>query len=63
MFKLWAKGPQVTLGYLNRPEETSETYTASGFMRTGDLGAIDNDGFITIHDRIKEMIKVFFFPV
>lgn len=48
----------MTLGYLDRPEETSDSYRPSGFLRTGDLGAIDADGFITIHDRIKEMIKV-----
>lgn len=46
------------MGYLNRPKETSETYVPGGYLRTGDLGAIDDDGFITITDRIKEMIKV-----
>jgi long-subunit acyl-CoA synthetase (AMP-forming) len=46
------------MGYLDRPQETAETYGQDGWFRTGDLGAIDEDGFITIHDRIKEMIKV-----
>ncbi|KAG5808559.1 hypothetical protein H9Q74_002516 [Fusarium xylarioides] len=56
--EIWAKGPQVTMGYLGRPEETAESYLEDGFFKTGDLGSIDNEGFITIHDRIKEMIKV-----
>ncbi|KAF5561451.1 phenylacetyl ligase [Fusarium phyllophilum] len=56
--EIWAKGPQVTMGYLGRPEETAESYLQDGFFKTGDLGSIDNEGFITIHDRIKEMIKV-----
>ncbi|EWG55385.1 hypothetical protein FVEG_13392 [Fusarium verticillioides 7600] len=56
--EIWAKGPQVTIGYLGRAEETAASYLADGFFKTGDLGSIDNEGFITIHDRIKEMIKV-----
>ncbi|KAH7161513.1 hypothetical protein EDB81DRAFT_839833 [Dactylonectria macrodidyma] len=56
--ELWAKGPQITMGYLNRPNEQAETYVNGGFLRTGDLGSIDGEGFVTIHDRIKEMIKV-----
>jgi hypothetical protein len=46
------------MGYLDRPEETAASYLKDGFFKTGDLGSIDNEGFITIHDRIKEMIKV-----
>ncbi|KAF5621157.1 phenylacetyl ligase [Fusarium tjaetaba] len=56
--EIWAKGPQVTMGYLDRPEETAESYLEDGYFKTGDLGSIDDEGFITIHDRIKEMIKV-----
>ncbi|KAL1892203.1 hypothetical protein Sste5346_007159 [Sporothrix stenoceras] len=56
--ELWARGPQVTMGYLNAPEETSKTYTPDGYLRTGDLGTVHPDGFVAIHDRIKEMIKV-----
>ncbi|UPL03165.1 hypothetical protein LCI18_014099 [Fusarium solani-melongenae] len=56
--EIWARGPQVTKGYLDRPEETAASYVNGGFLRTGDLGSIDEEGFITIHDRIKEMIKV-----
>ncbi|KAF4468992.1 phenylacetyl- ligase [Fusarium albosuccineum] len=56
--EIWARGPQVTKGYLDRPEETAASYVNEGLLRTGDLGNIDEEGFITIHDRIKEMIKV-----
>jgi acyl-CoA synthetase (AMP-forming)/AMP-acid ligase II len=53
-----AKGPQVTMGYYNRPEATAETYDKDGFLHTGDIGFMDQDGFLMIHDRLKEMIKV-----
>ena len=56
--ELWARGPQVTMGYLDAPEETRKTYTPDGYLRTGDLGTVHPDGFVAIHDRIKEMIKV-----
>ncbi|KAL6364105.1 hypothetical protein LRP88_03538 [Fusarium phalaenopsidis] len=56
--EIWARGPQVTKGYLDRPEETAASYVNGGFLRTGDLGNIDEEGFVTIHDRIKGMIKV-----
>lgn len=48
----------MTKGYLDRPEETAASYVNGGFLRTGDLGNIDEEGFVTIHDRIKGMIKV-----
>ncbi|CAK7223976.1 hypothetical protein SEUCBS140593_005417 [Sporothrix eucalyptigena] len=56
--ELWASGPQIAMGYLNQPEATAETFTSDGFLRTGDVGYIDKDGFVRIVDRIKEMIKV-----
>ncbi|KAL1887850.1 hypothetical protein Sste5346_009962 [Sporothrix stenoceras] len=56
--ELWAKGPQITMGYLDNEEETRKSYDADGFLHTGDLGTVHPDGFVTIHDRIKEMIKV-----
>ncbi|KAF5558550.1 4-coumarate ligase-like 5 [Fusarium napiforme] len=56
--EILAKGPQIAMGYLNNAKETAETFGADGFLRTGDIGKIDSEGFIHIVDRIKEMIKV-----
>ncbi|KIV88636.1 hypothetical protein PV10_08302 [Exophiala mesophila] len=53
-----AKGPQITMGYYNRPEATVESYDKEGYLHTGDIGFMDKDGMLTIHDRLKEMIKV-----
>lgn len=41
------------IGYQNRPEETAETFTANGFLKTGDIGIMDEKGFIKIVDRKK----------
>ncbi|KAK6864553.1 hypothetical protein PG990_006011 [Apiospora arundinis] len=56
--EILARGPQVVMGYLNNDKATKETFDADGFLHTGDQGMIDDEGFITITDRIKEMIKV-----
>lgn len=56
--QILAKGPQIVCGYLNNPKATIESFDHEGFLRTGDEGSIDSRGLITIHDRIKEMIKV-----
>ena len=56
--EIWAKGPQVVMGYLNNEKATKETFDEDGFLHTGDQGAIDEHGVITILDRLKEMIKV-----
>ncbi|RMY61769.1 hypothetical protein D0863_11174 [Hortaea werneckii] len=56
--EIWAKGPQVVMGYLNNEKATKETFDADGFLHTGDEGVIDEEGMITIVDRIKELIKV-----
>jgi 4-coumarate--CoA ligase len=46
------------VGYFNNPKATADAFDAEGFLRTGDEGSISSTGFITIHDRLKEMIKV-----
>jgi 4-coumarate--CoA ligase len=56
--EILARGPQITMGYLNNEKATRETYDADGFLHTGDQGRIDEHGMIWILDRIKEMIKV-----
>ena len=55
--ELWIKGPQVMKGYLNNPQATAETLTEDGWLKTGDLAVIDEDGFMFIRDRLKELIK------
>ena len=55
--ELLVKGPQVMLGYLNNEKATQETVDADGWLHTGDLARIDEDGYMTIVDRVKELIK------
>ena len=50
-------GPQVMLGYWQRPDETKETLAGEGWIRTGDIVQCDEEGYVTILDRKKEMIK------
>jgi long-chain acyl-CoA synthetase len=57
------KGPNVMVGYYNQPEETAAAFTADGFMRTGDVGIMDEQGFTKIVDRMKDMIIVSGFNV
>jgi long-chain acyl-CoA synthetase len=57
------RGPQVMRGYWNRPEETAKVMTADGFLRTGDIGYMDERGYIRIVDRKKDMILVSGFNV
>ncbi|MBY9004107.1 MAG: AMP-binding protein [Candidatus Lokiarchaeota archaeon] len=52
------KGPQVTRGYYNKPEANSKTIDIDGFLHTGDVGVMDEDGYITIVDRTKDMLIV-----
>ncbi|WP_341921214.1 AMP-binding protein [Hydrocarboniphaga effusa] len=61
--ELCVKGPQVMAGYWNRPEETAKVMTSDGFLRTGDIGTIDAEGFVRIVDRKKDMIIVSGFNV
>lgn len=57
------RGPQVMVGYWNRPEETAQVMTADGFFKTGDVGIMDFRGYTTIVDRKKDMILVSGFNV
>ena len=54
--ELILKGPQVFKGYWNNPEETAKTLLPGGWLRTGDIVTVDEDGFTTIVDRAKELI-------
>ena len=56
--EVWVRGPQVMKGYLNNPAATADTVDADGWLRTGDIGIVDADGYLTIVDRLKELIKV-----
>ncbi|WP_343663971.1 AMP-binding protein [Paraburkholderia tropica] len=61
--ELCVKGPQVMLGYWNRPDETAQVLDADGWLATGDIGVMDVQGFIKLIDRKKDMIIVSGFNV
>lgn len=54
--ELWVRGASVIKGYINRPEATAETITDGGWLHTGDIARMDEDGFIYIVDRKKDMV-------
>jgi acyl-CoA synthetase (AMP-forming)/AMP-acid ligase II len=54
--ELWFRTPQLMKGYHNKPEATSESITDDGWFRTGDIGRIDEEGYIFVEDRLKDMI-------
>ncbi len=61
--EICAKGPQVMVGYWNRPEETAKVMTPDGYFRTGDIGIMAPDGYTKIIDRKKDMVLVSGFNV
>ncbi len=54
--EIQVRGPHLFEGYWNLPDKTAEAFTADGWFRTGDLGAIDADGRVTLHARASDMI-------
>jgi acyl-CoA synthetase (AMP-forming)/AMP-acid ligase II len=55
--ELWIRGPQVMQGYLNNEEATAATIDSDGWLHTGDVAVVDDDGYFEIVDRLKELIK------
>jgi fatty-acyl-CoA synthase len=53
--EIWLSGPNVTPGYWNRPDETAQSFTSDGWFRTGDIARRDEDGFVSLIDRRKDM--------
>ncbi|MEO3758581.1 long-chain-fatty-acid--CoA ligase [Mycobacterium sp. B14F4] len=54
--ELWFRSPQLMKGYHNKPDATAEAITEDGWFRTGDIGRIDEGGYIFVEDRLKDMI-------
>jgi len=55
--EILTRHPALMMGYYNEPSLTKEAFTSDGFLKTGDLGAMDKDGFLTITGRIKDIFK------
>jgi acyl-CoA synthetase (AMP-forming)/AMP-acid ligase II len=55
--EIWIRGPQVMKGYLNQPAATAAMITEDGWLRTGDVGRVDAEGYLYVVDRLKELIK------
>ena len=61
--EIWVKGPNVFMGYLDDPEQTKRVLTADGWLRTGDIAVTDDDGYLFLVDRAKDLIIVSGFNV
>jgi long-chain acyl-CoA synthetase len=61
--EICVRGPMVMEGYINKPEETKKAIDSDGFMHTGDVGIMDEEGYVRIADRTKDMIIVSGFKV
>lgn len=55
--ELWCKGPNIMVGYLADPQATAETLDGEGYLHTGDVATVTAEGYVTIVDRVKELIK------
>jgi len=55
--ELLVRGPAVTRGYYNKPEETVSAFTDDGWLRTGDVGTVTEDGYVTLKGRVKEAYR------
>jgi long-chain acyl-CoA synthetase len=54
--EIWLRTPRVMLGYWNQPEATRRAITSDGWLRSGDAGHVDDDGYVYLSDRVKDMI-------
>jgi acyl-CoA synthetase (AMP-forming)/AMP-acid ligase II len=54
--EIWVRGPNVFAGYLDDPEATARVLTPDGWLRTGDGGHLDDDGYLFLTDRVKDLI-------
>ncbi len=61
--EIWVKGPNVFQGYLDEPEATARVLTTDGWLRTGDIAVVDDDGYLYLVDRAKDLIIVSGFNV
>jgi acyl-CoA synthetase (AMP-forming)/AMP-acid ligase II len=54
--EIWLRTPQLMKGFLGKPEETAAAITPEGWFRTGDIGRVDDEGFVFVEDRLKDMV-------
>jgi acyl-CoA synthetase (AMP-forming)/AMP-acid ligase II len=54
--EFWFRSPQRMMGYLNKPDDTAEAITGEGWLRSGDIGHVDDSGYLYVSDRAKDMI-------